>query len=109
MKNDSTPQVSAGAPSPGVGSSDLLGVLDEIAKEMRACESQCIHAEKAKAMYARRAEKIEAALKEIRALTPTNMASDHWSKEYGLKPDDVFEICDRALSSPNTAISREGA
>lgn len=27
MKNDSTPQVSAEAPSPGVGSSDLLGFL----------------------------------------------------------------------------------
>ena len=29
MKNDSTHQVSAGAPSPGVGSSDLLAVLGE--------------------------------------------------------------------------------
>ena len=28
MKNDSTPQVSAGAPTPGVGSSDLLAEMN---------------------------------------------------------------------------------
>lgn len=61
------------------------------------------------AKLATEAARTEAALKEIRALTPTNMASDHWSKEYGLKPDDVFEICDRALSSPNTKVSHGGA
>jgi hypothetical protein len=44
MKNDSTPQVSAGAPSPGVGSSDLFGVpylvdnLREWAAEFRSAQ-----------------------------------------------------------------------
>ena len=34
MKNDSTPQTSAGAPSPGVGSSDLLGLLTSELRKM---------------------------------------------------------------------------
>ena len=33
MKNDSTPQVSAGAPSPGVGSSDLFGQIERLIKQ----------------------------------------------------------------------------
>ncbi len=44
MKNDSTHQVSAGAPSPGVGSSDLLGVFLRILNEAYAADSAAMHA-----------------------------------------------------------------
>lgn len=53
--------------SRAVGSGDLLGVLREIAQEMRECESQCVHAPKAKSMYGARAFRIEAAIVAIEA------------------------------------------
>ena len=49
-----------------VGSGALVRRLEEIAAEQRGCESQCIHAPKAKAMYARRAADIEATLGQVR-------------------------------------------
>jgi hypothetical protein len=40
---------------------------------------------------------LAAVLEEIRALKPTNMACDYWSKNPGLEPDTVFDLCDAAL------------
>lgn len=37
------------------------------------------------------------ALNEIRTMKPVRMG-DHWAWEYGLKPDDVFDIIDAALA-----------
>lgn len=66
-----------------VGTDPLLRVLNEIAKEMRECESQCIHAEKAKAIYARRAEKVESALVEVAALRQLLRKADEALKTHG--------------------------
>ncbi len=44
-----------------------------------------------------RIAELERALKKIRALEPENMACDYWSTNHGLKPDDVFDICDEAI------------
>jgi len=63
--------------------SGLLGVLREIAEEMRSCESQCIHAPKAKAMYAGRAETIEAALVEVASFRELLRKADEALKHHG--------------------------
>ena len=39
------------------------------------------------------------ALQAIRALNPTNMCGDHWGRNMGLEPDDVFDLCDAALAA----------
>lgn len=48
------------------------------------------------------------ALEEIQSLKPVNMACDYWSTEYGLKPDDVFDICETALRSHPASTTEMG-
>lgn len=43
------------------------------------------------------AARLRDALKAIRAVKPYNMACDHWSRNMGLEPDDVFDLCDAAM------------
>lgn len=86
MTNQNAPRVADAheeEQTASVGSGPLLGVLREIAEEMRSCESQCIHAPKAKAMYASRAEKIEVALVEVASLRELLRKADAALKHHG--------------------------
>jgi hypothetical protein len=74
----------------------LLGVLRELAAEQRKRESQCIHAPKAKAMYARRAEEIEAAI--ARAVCALGAASAAYNTH-----------CDAVVSALNEARSGDAS
>jgi len=44
-------------------------------------------------------DRLMAAIIKIRTLPQVNMACDHWSKNMGLTPDKVFDICDEALDA----------
>lgn len=47
-------------------------------------------------------DRLKTALLSIRALKPRRMG-DHWTWEEGLKPDDVFDLVDEALTPTNRA------
>ena len=50
------------------------------------------------------ARELERRLIAIRALQPTNMATDYWGYNEGLDPDTVFDLCDEALTPPPTEV-----
>lgn len=74
----------------------FLSVLREIAAEQRECEAQCIHAPKAKAMYARRAVEIETTI--ARAVAALDSASAAYSKH-----------CENVVAARNKARSEDAS
>lgn len=113
---NTTTDTKSAASANGVGCGALLGVLRSLAKEMRDCEAQCIHAPNVKALYASRAAEIEAALSPLDRLVEASkglrevvegVRSERWVAD-GRRLKDTREWCafysalaNFKLSSPN--------
>ena len=113
MKNDSAPQTLAGAPSPGVGSSDLFGseaynLLDRIATllslDLERPRVMAALTHLLESSFRRSSEKKDAEIKRLRKTLKFYANDDNWPFSSGC---DSFATSDRgerardALSSPN--------